>query len=187
MHVSGVDGAVRAIADACEQGHPYGEHNGGEQQRDETNEGSGHYATSPGRRGTEPPPDKGGDSDDEREPEIARTRPDVSRRERGDGREAENGEPDHAPGPVAMLLQLDSGDRVFGPILGNHEPRRDVEQDAGAAGERERDEGDAVDCRTQVEVGAEAGSDAAKPAVLPRTRQATRLGADCSRFHFSSP
>jgi hypothetical protein len=64
---------------------------------------------------------------------------------------------------------------------------RDVEQDAGAAGERERDEGDAVDRRAQVEVDAEAGSDAAEPAVLPRTRQATRLRADFSRFHFSSP
>ena len=111
----------------------------------------------------------------------------MCRGEDEDGREAEDREPDQTPGPVAVLLQLDSGDRVVGPLLGDHEPRCDVEQDAGAAGEREHDERDAVDRRAQVEVGTEAGGDAAEPAVLPRTRQATRLRDDFSCFHCSSP
>jgi len=160
---------------------------GGEQERDEADNGPGHDAAPPRRGRAEPPPDERDDSEHEREPEIARIRPDVSRGKGDDCGEAEDREPDHPPGAVAVLLQLDAGDRVLGPFFGDHEPRRDVEQDAGAAGERERDEGDAVDRRAQVEVGTEAGGDAAKPVVLPRTRQATRLRDDFSRFHFSSP
>jgi len=49
--------------------------------------------------------------------------------------EAEDSEPDETPGPVAVLLQLDARDRVRGPVLRDHEPGGDVEQDTGAAGE----------------------------------------------------
>ena len=51
-------------------------------------------------------------------------------------------------------------------LVRDHEVRGEVEQQAGAAGQRERCERDPVDERVDVEVAAEAGADAAEPAAV---------------------
>ena len=65
-----------------------------------------------------------------------------------------------------MLAQRLDSDRLLAPLARNDEPRGEVEQQAGAAGEGERGERDAVDERVDVEVTAEPCADAAYPASL---------------------
>ena len=73
-------------------------------------------------------------------------------------------------------------DRLLAPLARDDEPRGDVEQHAGTAGERERCERDPVDEWVDVEVAAEPCADAAEPAAVvdadepPRGRLVERWG-----------
>ena len=67
---------------------------------------------------------------------------------------------------LAAVAQRLDGDRLVVALGRDHEPRGEVEQDAGPADERERGERDPVDERVDVEVAAEAGRDAAEPAAF---------------------
>jgi hypothetical protein len=74
----------------------------------------------------------------------------------------------------------------------NDEPRGEVEQQAGAAGQRERGKGDPVDQWVDVEVAAEPCGDAAEPAALvdahePPRRRIVERGVGVDRFGHGEP
>ena len=98
-------------------------------------------------------------------------RPEARLREREDAEEGEQREADDPSRPVAVMLERRRGERVLGALVGDDEPGRDVEQDAGPAGERERGERDPIDDGVELEVLAEPGADAAEPAAVVRPRQ----------------
>ena len=102
-------------------------------------------------------------------------RPDVRRGQRDEPGEGEQPDADEQPRPVAVALQRLGGDRVLDALVGHHEPGGDVEQDAGAAGERQRDEADPVDHRVEVEVAAEPGGRRRRASGRRATGQAPRL------------
>jgi hypothetical protein len=112
------------------------------------------------------PPDDRGSREDCGEPDVARVWPEAGLREREQRAEREETHPDEEPGLVAAPPECFDCDG-FLPVLGrDHEHRGEVQEDPGAAGEREGGECDPVDERVDVEVAAEAGGDAADPAAL---------------------
>ena len=83
----------------------------------------------------------------------------------GDGEEPEA---DQRPGPVAAVAERRRGDGVVLPLVGDDERRREVDEDAGAAEQREDDEADAEDGGVDVEV-------AARPPQTPASMRSERL------------
>jgi hypothetical protein len=112
------------------------------------------------------PPDERPAGEHRCEPDVARAGPEAGFREgeeRAEGKQADAGE---QPGVLAMAAQGLDGDRLVVVLARDHEVRGEVEQQAGASGQRERRERDAVDERVDVEVAAEAGCDPAEPAAV---------------------
>ena len=90
----------------------------------------------------------------------------------GDGEEAE---PDQRPGPVAPVAERRRGDRVVLPLVGDHEPRGEVDEDAGPAEQGEDDEADAEDRGVDLEVASQAPADAGKHAIRAAALQRSDL------------
>ena len=80
---------------------------------------------------------------------------------------------------VAVSAQRLDGDRLVVALAGDHEPRGEVEQQPGAAGERECGERDPVDERVDVEVAAEPGA-RRRRASGRRSVRTSRLGGASS-------
>ena len=91
--------------------------------------------------------------DHERDPGVA-VRPERCPRQHGDERDGDEAEADQRPGPIAAVAQGGRGEGIHLPLVGHNEGRRQVDEDARAAEQREDDEADAVDGRVDVEVGA---------------------------------
>ena len=95
-------------------------------------------------------------------------------REREERAEGEQADADEQPGVLAVPTQRLDGDRLVGALVRDHEVRREVQQQARAARQRQRREGDPVDDRVDVEVAAEPGADAAEPAAVTRPDEPPR-------------
>ena len=114
-----------------------------------------------------PPDDRSADQR-RREPDVPGAGPEARFREREQRAEGEQADSDEEPGLIAAAAQRLDGDRLVVVLARDHEPRRQVEQDAGPADECEGGERDSVDERVDVEVATEAGGDAAEPAAFGR-------------------
>ena len=111
--------------------------------------------------------------DHERDPGVA-VRPERCPRQHGDERDGDEAEADQRPGPIAAVAQGGRGEGILLPLVGHHEGRRQVDQDARAAEQREDDEADAVDGRVDVEVAREPAADAGELAIRATALQALR-------------
>ncbi len=146
----------------------------GQEQRGPPRRGGGGHGRGRGpdaacRRGRRPPlvqlpPDERAADQHGGQPEVARVRPEGRVRERDQQREADQPDADRENRPVAVVAERLLGDRRLRVLVRDHEPGGQVQEQAGAAGERERREDDPVDRGVDVEVAAEAGGDAAEPA-----------------------
>ena len=105
-------------------------------------------------------------------------------------------EPDHGERVLAMVAEHLGGERVPLALVGNDERAGAVDDDPGAAEQRQHDEADAVDDGVDVEVPAEAAADAGEHTVGAAPMELPECGCLChawsvlverARVHPASP
>ena len=106
--------------------------------------------------------------------------------EQHDARQGEQPEADQRPGVVAALAQGLSGDRVLLALVRDDEHGRQVDEDPGAADQRQDDEADPVEGGVDSEVARQAPADPGEHAVVPAPLEPLDRGSfDCVFAHAS--
>ena len=129
-------------------------------------------------------PEDGEAGEQDREPAGSDTEPPT--REEQEERDAGEAEADDGPRPVAALGQDLGRDRPVTALDRNHEDGREVDEDAGAAEQREDDEAEPEDGRVELEVAAEAAGDTCDQGVGRAALEALDLGRVCDVFIHAS-
>src|SRR6185295_16427178 len=102
-------------------------------------------------------------------------------------RDDDEPEPDQRPGPVAPAFERSRRDRVLLAFVGHDEHRDEIDQQAGAAEQRENDEADAVERGMYLEVVRQAPADAGEHAIRAAALQPLDRGSlDCLFIHHAS-
>ena len=103
-----------------------------------------------------------------------------------DTRQTEQPEADQRPGAVAALAEGLRSDRLVVALVGDDEQRCEIDEDAGAADQREDDEADTVERGVDSEVARQAPADTGEHAVVPAAFQPPdRWFFDCVFAHAS--
>ena len=125
-----------------------------------------------------PEDDRAGHEDEH--PRRVAARPEGHAGEEDGERRREEAEADHLPRLLAPLAQHLRRDRLRLAFLGDHEHSREVDEDAGAAEQREYDEADPIEGGAEVEVAREAPADPREHAVgaAPLEPLHRRFGCD---------
>ena len=165
-------GASRAVADAVAEAdvEPRERDGGrsdrrGEDRRQQSQRDDQQPARAPvAAPGVVRPEDHEPGEEDEH-PAGAGRRPERGLGDQGDQRRTCETEADERPRPVAPLGDHLLGDRPLAALLGHDEQRGEVDQDPGAAEQRQDHEPESEEHRVQVEVPAEAAGDTGDDAV----------------------
>ena len=101
------------------------------------------------------------------------------RERRTSGGDADQAEPDEGPGAVAALGEHLCRDRLLLALVRDHEHGGEVDEEPGAAEQRQDDEAEAEDCGVEVEVAAETAGDAGDDTVGGAALEALDLRGMC--------
>jgi hypothetical protein len=112
------------------------------------------------------PPDERRADERRREPDVPRAGPEARLRDREECAEGDQANADQEPRVVTALAQRLDGDRLVVVLARQHEVGGEIQEQACTAGQCKRGERDPVDERVDVEVAAEAGTDAGEPTAL---------------------
>ena len=125
-----------------------------------------------------PQDDRAGDEDER--PRRVAARPKGRPREQDGERRREEAEADHLPRLLASLAQRLRRDGLRLALVGDHEHRREVDENAGTAEQREHDEAHPIERGAEVEVAREAPADPREHAVgaAPLEPLHRRFGCD---------